>query len=129
MSAQARFRVRIGDGFDETIAVSGPLVVAGRRPRVRIREPERGATFAADAGVYVMATATDDAFRDLTNAVEWFDARRRLAAGNPALLSGLRPGRHKLRAVARDGQGRKGVATVTVRVLRSETGAVVTAPR
>jgi hypothetical protein len=119
-SDQARIRVRANDGFDETIAVSDPIVVTGRRPTVRIRTPDPGVSFPSEGGIYVHATATDDGFRDLASAIEWFDGRRRVATGTPALLEGLRPGRHKLRAVVRDARGRKGSATAKIRIERPE---------
>jgi hypothetical protein len=117
-SDRARLRVRANDGFDETIAVSDPIVVAGHRPTVRIRTPAAGASFPGDGGVYVHATASDDGFRDLTSTIEWLDGRRRVATGSPALLQGLHPGRHKIRAVARDARGRKGSATAKIRLER-----------
>jgi hypothetical protein len=115
---RGRLRVRASDGFDETIAISGPIRVAARRPTVRIREPAPGATVSSEPGVYVHATAADAAFQPLTDAIEWFDGRRRVATGSPALLQGLRPGRHRLRAQVRDARGRKGSATVKIRVAR-----------
>jgi hypothetical protein len=114
--------VRASDGFDEAIATSGPIKVVGRRPMVRIREPESRATVDGEPGVYVHATATDDGFHDLADSIEWFDGHRRVAIGSPALLQGLRPGRHRLRAVVRDARGRKGSATVKIRVAKPAAG-------
>jgi hypothetical protein len=123
-SDRARLRVRVSDGFDETIAVSDRIVVAGHRPTVRIEAPQPRATFASDAGIYVQATASDDAFHDLTDAIEWFDGRRKVATGSPALLQGLRPGRHKLRATARDARGRRGSAVLKLRACAAAGGIV-----
>jgi hypothetical protein len=116
-SRNARVRVRVHDGFDEASATSGRITVTGPRPLVRLLEPVRRQRIRADAPLRLSARAVGDFGAPLGyNAIRWFDGRRALGLGPAVAVQGLRPGRHRLRAVARVG-GRSGSASVLVRVL------------
>jgi hypothetical protein len=117
-SRRAKVRVRISDGFNEGQATSARFVAVGRPPKVRIASPGRNQRIAADAWLSLSAQATDDRRRRLRGrSLRWFDGRRLIATGDRASVVGLRPGRRRIRVVARDSAGRTRSAAVTVRVL------------
>ena len=112
-SRRARLQVRVSDGFNETASVSPRFVAIGSRPTVRVMSPDRRRLrLRADALLYLSASATDDRFRRIPDRrITWFDGRRRIARGGVTSVAGLRPGRHRLRVVARDRLGRTGSST------------------
>ncbi len=115
-SARARLRVRVNDGFDENSSTSPRLVALGRPPRVRILSPRPAARVTSADHVALTAAAHDDRGNAIASRrVRWFDGRRALPGGASANVR-LRPGTHRLRAVATDARGRRGTATFTVRV-------------
>jgi hypothetical protein len=119
-SSQARIRVRVSDGFDETAAVSARFVAVGRAPQVTILSPTSGERERSDAALYLAATAYDDERNFLDGRdVTWYDDRRLIARGRLASATGLAAGIHILRAVARDATGRQGEAAVRVRIISS----------
>jgi len=116
-SRNARLRLRVGDGFDEARALSPRLVAVGRPPRVRIISPVRGAQLASAGRLALVASASDDRSDPIgPRRVRWLDGRRVILRGARGSVAGLRPGLHRLTALATDRRGRTGRATVTVRV-------------
>ena len=87
-----RLRVTVADGFDRTVAMSGPLTFAGARTTVRL---ERG-TRRLRRGDDVSLTAAIG--RDTGGTVRWFAGRRRVATGPTLALGRLPAGRHRVRA-------------------------------
>jgi len=130
-SRRARFRLRVSDGFDETVVVSRRFVAVGRRPAVSITSPMRGERLTSATRLYLSGEAWDDAPRRITGGrLAWYDGRRRIARGPQASVAGLRPGRHVIRLVARDRLGRRGSARVVVRVAGARPALIVRgAPR
>lgn len=118
-SRTARLRVRVNDGFDEAVSVSDSFVAPGHRPSLRILSPGRGERYSTNDVVFLEALTYDDGFASLAGDVEWLDGRRPIATGSPASVANLRPGRHRIRAVVRDGNGRKARASVRIKVVRA----------
>lgn len=117
-TAEAVLRLRVSDGFNETVVLSPRFRTIHRRPTVRIQSPRAGARIRRDAGVVLFAGARDEARNALpARRIVWYDGRRRIARGTGVAVRGLRPGSHLLRAVATDAGGRSGVATVRATVV------------
>jgi hypothetical protein len=114
-SRNARLRVRVNDGWDETAAVSGRFSVAGPAPQVSIEVPRNRLRLRADEPLNLEGVAFDDRSRSLTGrSMQWLDGRRSLGRGAQATALSLRPGKHTIRLVARDRSGRAGQAKVRV---------------
>ena len=117
-STRARVRVRVSDGFNEGSALSGRFAAAGHRPRVAILSPRRGQRTMSDARLYLEGSAYNDAGRRLQGRrLQWFVGRRRLGSGEKLSVARLPGGRRRIRLVARDGRGRMGTTSVTIRVI------------
>lgn len=115
-SANARIRVRVSDGFNQTTVVSGRLRAVGLPPTIRITSPDPHARFQGDSSVYLSAQAFDDASRLLEGShVRWY-ARGQLLGVGPTISAILPPGNVLVRAVARDAHGRSASAMVPVTV-------------
>ncbi|HYF26210.1 MAG TPA: PKD domain-containing protein [Baekduia sp.] len=111
-----RVRLRVADGFRETTAIAPPVRVDPRPPRARILSGGARSVPAASLAV-LQGEAHDAAGRVLRGArLQWFVGRRRVGSGTTVALSGLAPGRHRVRLVARDAAGRPGSAVTSVRV-------------
>ena len=124
-SRRARIRVRVNDGFHETAARSERFRSLGHPPHVRITSPGGAIGVRADETIYLGGDAYDDRHVRLTGRrLQWFDGRRRLGSGPAISATGLRPGRHVIRLVARDRLVRRASASVRLRV-RAETPAIV----
>ena len=116
-SRNARVRVRVDDGFGQASAVSKRLSVTGPKPLVRLQEPVRNQRIRADAPLRLSARAFGDFGKPLGfKAIRWFDGRRKLGVGTALTVSGLRAGRHTIKAVAKAG-GRTGSASVKISVI------------
>jgi hypothetical protein len=125
-SRNARLRLRVSDGFDETWVVSRRLVALGRPPQVDIASPRPRARFFSDGQISLGANAYDDAGAFLDGrSVGWYDGPRRIATGRLASARGLEPGVHVIRAVARDRLGRTGSASVRIRILPARPAIIV----
>jgi hypothetical protein len=119
-SRRARVRIRIQDGFRETVATSGRFVSLGAPPSTRIVTPGPGATARVEAGsaVTLRGEAFDDAGRSLTGpALTWRVGRRIVARGELVVAAGLAPGRRRIVLEAKDKAGRTATATVFVQIL------------
>ncbi|HEX6229265.1 MAG TPA: hypothetical protein VFZ41_07355 [Solirubrobacterales bacterium] len=130
-SRNARLRVRVSDGWNETASVSGRFSVAGPAPQVSIELPRNRTRLRADEPLNLEGIAFDDRSRALEGrSVKWFDGRRLLGRGTRTTVLSLRPGRHTIRLVARDRSGRAGQAKVRVIVTRVKpTFLVLRAPK
>jgi hypothetical protein len=116
-SRAARFRLRVSDGFDETLAISRRYRAVGRPPTATITSPTLGERLTNASRIYLSGEAWDDSPRQLTGKrLAWYDGRRRIARGAQASVGGLRPGRHVIRLVARDRLARRGSDRVVIRV-------------
>jgi hypothetical protein len=116
-SSQARVRVTVNDGFNQTAAISGRFRAAGRPPQARIITPVRGAAFSAANTIVVAGTAYDDRRLEIpASRLRWFDGRHQLGRGNQLSINGLLPGLRRIRLVARDRAGRIGVAVVSIHI-------------
>lgn len=116
-SANARVRVRVNDGFNESAVTSEKLTSAGAPPVVRIEQPGARERVMGGAAVVLRGTAFDDSGRLLASRrLTWFDGRRKLGTGRAVTARGLAPGRHRLRLVANDALGRQASSTVVLTV-------------
>ncbi len=114
-SADGRVRVRVSDGFDAAIVVSGRLRSRGTRPLVRIAS--RLGRLRSDALVLLQGGAFDDAGRALTGSrLRWYAGRRFLGSGERVSAQGLPAGTRAIRLVATDARGRSAAAVIRIRV-------------
>jgi hypothetical protein len=116
-SRHARVRVRAQDGFHETVATSGSFISRGAPPYVSIQQPLRRTRVVAGAALLLQGFAFDDAGQAVTGRrLAWRDGRRVVGHGDRATEMALAPGTHRITLEARDRLGRRGRATVVVRV-------------
>ena len=114
-SSNARLRIRVSDGFDAAIVVSGRLRSRGAPPLVRIESRRRSVR--ADQLVLLQGSAFDDADKPLTaKRLRWYDGRRPLGHGARISVQGLPAGTRTIRLVATDARGRSATATQRIRV-------------
>ena len=115
-SKRARVRVRVNDGYDEARAVSGLFRSEGRPPKTTIVRPVTTEKVQAGDRTILVGTALDDRNQPLSGGkLTWYAGRKRLGTGNRRTVR-LDAGRIKLRLVARDRNGKQGVATRTIQV-------------
>lgn len=119
-SHDARVRVRINDGFNETTAVSAKFTALDAPPQVTIlTRIARRARVPGDARLQLTGQAIDQAAQVLkARSLQWFDGPFSLATGSAISAGPLPPGVNHIRLVARDPSGRTGSATLTVTVNR-----------
>jgi hypothetical protein len=116
-ASRARLRLRVNDGWNETLAVSRRFRVDGPPPAVAIASPAPGASARADQVIDLEGSAFDDRSRVLSGkSLRWFDGRRSLGGGERVSVPGLSPGTHTLRLVARDSSGRTGQASLKIKI-------------
>ncbi len=115
-SNNARLRLRVNDGFNDTETTSGRLKVAARPPSVTILAPTSRATLSAGSVVNLAGAAQDDHGRALRGrALRWFAGRRALGRGEQVTTT-LPAGTRTLRLVAVDRSGRRSSRTLRTRV-------------
>ena len=116
-SRNARIRLRVSDGFDAAIAVSGRLRAIGAPPRVRIAGAARRTQVRSDGLLLLEDAAFDDAGRPLTGRrLRWFAGSRLLGSGEQLSTRSLPLGARSIRLVATDSLGRSAVASVALHV-------------
>ena len=115
---RARLRVRVNDGFNESVAVSGRFVALGAPPQVTIwTRITRGLRISGAARVQLSGQAIDQAAQVLSGrSLRWFDGSTLLGVGSAISAGPLPAGVNRIRLLARDSAGRTGSATLTVRV-------------
>ena len=114
-SQEARVRVRVSDGFNETAAVSPLFAAIGAKPRVAIEKTLT--SVAGDARLQLSGQAFDASMRDLRgDSLRWFDGPFAIGRGAAISTGPLPPGKNLIRLVATDSAGRTGTARVRVAV-------------
>jgi hypothetical protein len=109
--------VRVNDGFDEGVAVSGLFTATGSPPRVSISKPP--AAIPGDVPVQLSAQAVDENMRVLGGKrLRWFDGSFPIGSGAEISAGTLPAGKNHIRLVATDAAGRTGSARATVKVDR-----------
>jgi len=95
-SKEGRFAVLATDGTRSSFAVSDPIAVADKEPRVWINAPADGDVLPPDQPVTLRGLATDIAGAGLPeHHLRWWVDRKQVAHGQQlALAEGLTPGRH-----------------------------------
>jgi hypothetical protein len=115
-TGNARLRVRVSDGWNETAVTSGRFRVDGPPPAVSIESPPNRARLRADQPLNLEGVAFNDRSQALPDRrLQWFDGRRAIGRGHRLSLLTLRPGKHTIRLLARDGD-RTGQDSIRVRV-------------
>ena len=117
-SHRARLRVRVNDGFNETIATSRVFTALGAPPRVAILTHfAHNASMAADAPVALLGGAVDQLAHTLSgHSLHWYDGAISLGYGPSIETSPLPSGVNHIRLVARDSAGRTATASLTLTV-------------
>jgi hypothetical protein len=116
-SSKARLRVTVNDGFQQTSATSKRFRSPGAPPFVRILDPAKRVRQPNDAPLALTGEAFDDRLKQLRGKrLRWFLGKRKLGTGTRISRMGLRPGRHRIRLVARDKYGRVGHDSVKVKL-------------
>jgi hypothetical protein len=116
-SGSARLRIEANDGFDTATAISAPFKAIGSPPSVTIVSPSPGQNFHGEVMVHLDGQAFDDAFTPLGDeSLSWLIDNTTIGHGMRVSTTALSPGDHSVTLVARDRQGRKGSASVIIRV-------------
>jgi hypothetical protein len=115
-SHNARLRLRVSDGFNETRVLSAPFRATGAPPEVKIEGSPKRLQLRADATLALTGYAFSDSgqlFRD--NRLRWFEGKRLVGRGSHLVQAGLPVGTRRLQLRVRLG-GRTGVANVVLSV-------------
>jgi hypothetical protein len=116
-SSEARVRLRVNDGFNETTVVSKPFTAIGAPPRVTIRDPLDGSSAKAGGSLYLSGTATDDARQLIPGtSLTWSVGNLTLGTGKSISVSTLPVGTNTLTLTAIDSRNRISTATVTITI-------------
>lgn len=116
-SHRSRVLVRVSDGFNEGTAISPIFRSVGARPQVRVIAPEPKQGVLSSSAVLLQGEAFDDGLRPLRGRrLVWYAGRRKLGTGDFLTVRSLPAGRVRLTLVATDAHGRKGTASVVLRV-------------
>jgi hypothetical protein len=108
-------RVRVNDGFDEGVAVSGLFTAVGAPPRVSIAKPP--ASVLGDVPVQLAGQAVDENLHVLGGRrLRWFDGRFPIGSGTQVDAGTLPAGKNHIRLVATDAAGRTATARAKVDV-------------
>jgi hypothetical protein len=112
-----RVRVQVSDGFNETTALSARLRFPGSAPQLTITQLVPGHAISSDESAQLSAQAIDETGRPLSGgALRWYDAARAVGSGTSVVLTGLAPGVHRIRLVARGHTGRVAQASLRLSV-------------
>ncbi len=119
-SDDAFLRLRVNDGFNETVVLSPRFRTIHRGPRVSITSPRAGARVSEGSTLTLSAIAQDERAQRLGRAgVRWLLGRREIGRGEQAAVV-LSRGRHRIRVVATDARGRRATASMTVQVVAAK---------
>ena len=117
-STNARFRVRVSDGFNVTAALSGRLRAVGAPPLVQIIGAHTGGRVLATSTILLQGVAFDDAGRQLTGArLKWYAGTRLIGRGQLLTIQRLPSGATVLTLKATDSHGRTSHAALRIQVL------------
>jgi hypothetical protein len=116
-SGDARLRVLVSDGFNQTIATSGRLRSRGAPPTVEILQGPRSARVRQTDTLLLEGDAFDDSDRAITGRrLRWYLGRRLIGTGEQVTASNLPAGAAYLRLVATDSHGRSAQVRFPLRV-------------
>jgi streptogramin lyase len=129
-SRDARVRLYVSDGFNETIVTSPRFVSPGVPPQPVITAPSAKLRQSVNAAINLSGSAYDGARRLTGHALVWHAGRQLLGSGAQLTTTALTAGRHRVILTARAHGGRSGTATVTITVLpATPVLAVLRAPK
>ena len=101
-TGEGQLRLRMSDGFNETVVLSELFTVAHQPPRIEIVSPQPDERFGRRARIAVEARAFDERAQPLSDEVVWRAGRRRVGRGAATVLKRLPRGRHRLTATVTD---------------------------
>ncbi len=110
-SRSARVRVRVNDGFNESVAVSKRFAALDAPPQVSIAKTLRA--IPGDATVQLKGQAFDQLHSLGGRSLRWYDGPFPLGSGSMVSAGPLPPGKNQIRLIAR---GAGGAATARVAV-------------
>ena len=114
-SRSALVRVRVNDGFNETVATSGRFTALAAPPLVSITKTPK--TLPGDATLQLRGEAFDQRLQALGGKrLRWFDGPFPLGSGATISAGPLPPGKNHLRLVAHGAGGQTATARTTVTV-------------
>jgi DNA-binding beta-propeller fold protein YncE len=117
-SRNGRLRVRVSDGFDADVAISGRLRASGAPPLVRIVRSGRGNRAREGSTLLLRGTAFDDADRPLTGRhLRWYAGKRLIGRGELLTVMQLSREDKLIRLVATDAHGRSSQAQLRLKVV------------
>jgi hypothetical protein len=117
-TSHGRMRVRINDGFNESVAVSHEFHAAGAPPVVHITSPVVGTTIGRAASLYLSGTASDENRGAITGGnLSWYAGDRLLGTGETLSVNGLPAGTMHIRLVARDARGVTASQSVSITIV------------
>lgn len=115
VGAVALVRVAASDGYNTSLTTSQPFSVANRLPAVSIDTPVDGQTLAAGQPLLLVGGATDVEDGGLrADSLSWSVDGQPVGSDQP--VRGLTPGQHTVALTARDSNGQKQTAQVTISV-------------
>jgi hypothetical protein len=117
-SRNARVRVRVNDGWDDTDAISKRFVALGAPPKVEILTRfAHGMSLAGDAQLPLLGRALDQSGRLLSGkSLRWYDGAISLGHGATISAGPLPAGVNDIRLVARGASGRTASASLRLTV-------------
>ena len=117
-SRNARVRVRVNDGFNESIAISKRFTALGAPPKVDILSRfSRKTALAGDAQLQLAGLAVDPGGKVLSGkSLHWYDGSNSLGYGFAISAGPLPPGINHIRLVARGSSGRSASTSEQVTV-------------
>jgi len=119
-SRNARVRLRVSDGFNETVTMSRPFTTLGAAPYVTIQSSfAKRMRFAGDASLQLAGAAIDQRLTELPpRSLKWSDGPFALGTGPTISTGPLPPGVNHIRLVARGPDGLTASRTLTVDIAR-----------
>ncbi len=115
-SRRARLRLRVSDGFNETVVTSARFEVVPRRPRVEILEPGARQTVDAGGTLRLRGAAADDRGVPITGRRLVWRAGGKLLGRGATITAALPAGARSIRLEATGRGGSTGADSVAVRV-------------
>jgi hypothetical protein len=111
---KGRIRLRVNDGFNESVVVSDRISAEGTAPVPHIQEPVEGMHFRSDVELRLLGNAFSGSGEPLRpKDFKWFDGERYVGRGSQIRLSAHRGGLHTIRLLVRD-EGRNAEASVRI---------------
>jgi hypothetical protein len=112
----ARLRLRVSDGFNETVVTSGRITVVPRRPTVQILEPSTRVPVDAGGTLRLRGAAADARGIAISSRRLVWRAGGKVLGRGASITAALPAGARSIRLEATDRGGRTGADSIAVRV-------------